>query len=77
MDFSSFGSLLMERRRKSLWLATLLVLFVGLSPMKLGAQASNAGALTGHVRGPEEFPSRRHGGSDQSPDRRKKGNLDG
>ena len=42
----------MERRRKSLSLATLLVLFVGLSPMKLGAQTSNAGALTGHVHGP-------------------------
>ncbi|MGC9997509.1 MAG: carboxypeptidase-like regulatory domain-containing protein, partial [Terriglobia bacterium] len=42
----------MERRRKSRSLATLLVLFVGLSPMKLGAQTSNAGALTGHVHGP-------------------------
>ena len=42
----------MERRRKSLLLATLLALFVGLSPMKLGAQASNAGAVTGHVHGP-------------------------
>jgi len=42
----------MERPRKSIWWATLLVLFVGLSPMKLGAQTSNAGVVTGHVHGP-------------------------
>jgi len=42
----------MERGRKSLSFAALLVLFVGLSTMKLGAQTSNAGAVTGHVHGP-------------------------
>jgi len=42
----------MERRRKSFWWAALLLPFLGFSPVRLPAQTSSAGALTGHVHGP-------------------------
>jgi len=52
MSSSGFGSLRWGRSHTSSWLALLLVLPAGLSPLKLHAQSSTAGGLTGHVRGP-------------------------
>jgi len=42
----------MERGWNGRWLAPLLALLVGFFPVKLHAQTSNTGALTGHVHGP-------------------------
>ena len=52
MSSSGIGSLPLRRVRNSFWLAPLLALLVGLFPVNLRAQTSNAGSVTGHVHGP-------------------------
>jgi len=52
MSSIDFVSLRLRRVRSSLWLAALLALLAGLSPVTLQAQAGNTGTLAGHVRGP-------------------------
>ena len=56
MSSTALTSFKFNRSRNSFrnvfWLAPLLALLVGLFPVKVHAQASNAGGLTGHVHGP-------------------------
>ena len=52
MSFSGFTSLALGRGRNSLRLAPLLALLLGLYPLKLHAQTSGMGGVTGHVHGP-------------------------
>src|SRR5208283_1594809 len=52
MSSTAFASFPLRRGRNSFWLAPLLALLAGLFPVQVYAQASSAGALTGHVHGP-------------------------
>jgi hypothetical protein len=52
MGSTAFAGFLLRQGRNSFWLVLLLAVLASLFPVKLHAQASNAGGLSGHVHGP-------------------------